>query len=134
MTALTIGTFDLFHVGHVNLIQRAASFGELTVGVNSDRFVTEYKGAAPIVGEADRLSIVLACKGVFRTLLNDGPGRDLIDQVQPHLLVVGSDWHERGYLAQLGVSQEFVDGRGIAVVYVPRTQGVSSSAIRDRIS
>lgn len=131
MRVLTLGTFDLFHVGHLNLLNRAHSFGgELVVGVNSDRFVEAYKRRPTVVKESDRLKIVQAVKGVDRALLNDGPGRDLIEQVNPSVVVVGSDWHRRDYLEQLDLTQQWVDAHGIAVAYVPRTPMVSSSQLR----
>ena len=49
MRVLTLGTFDVPHYGHLRLLERAAGFGDLFVGVNSDRFIKTYKGAAPAV-------------------------------------------------------------------------------------
>lgn len=134
MRLLTLGTFDLFHYGHLRLLQRAATYGTLQVGVNSDRFVAEYKGEPPVYPEDHRLAIVRELACVHEAWLNDGPGRDLIEQLYPLLLVIGSDWHERDYLKQLGVDQKWVDERGIGVLYLPRTAGISSTDLKARLT
>ena len=135
MRLLVLGTFDLLHVGHVRLLHRASRYGhELWVGVNSDAFVVRYKRTRPVVGEQQRMEMIRALRHVDRVLLNDGPGRDLIEQTKPDALVVGSDWHEKAYLAQLGVDQEWLDSRGCGVLYLPRTEGVSTTDLRKRIA
>ena len=99
-TVLTIGTFDLFHLGHLRLLERAAEFGRLEVGVNTDEFVASYKGRPPVVPFDERREIVEALRCVTIAPRNDGPGRDLIREVMPDLLVIGMDWHGR-YLEQI---------------------------------
>lgn len=133
MRLLTIGTFDCFHYGHLRLLQRAAMYGHrLYVGVNSDRFVAQFKGPT-LINEAQRMAIVGGIRVVDEVFLNDGPGRALIERVQPNALVIGSDWHERSYLAQIGLSQEEIDGLSVGVLYLPRTPDISTSEIRGRI-
>lgn len=126
---LTIGTFDLFHLGHLRLLERAAQFGDLEVGVNTDAFVEAYKGSPPVAGEIERLGIVHALKCVAWATLNDGPGRELIIERQPDLLVIGMDWHGR-YLEQIGFNGPEFDSLGIGIVYLPRTPGVSTTERR----
>lgn len=130
MKVLTIGTFDLFHVGHLNLLERAAKHGDLYVGVNTDRFVTDYKGRAPVIPEAHRLRIIRAIACVQDAYLNDGRGRDLIEHVMPDCIAIGGDWHERGYLKQIDVSQEWLDRNRVTVAYVPHTPGISTTQLR----
>lgn len=127
---LTIGTFDLFHLGHLKLLERAARLGRLHVGVNSDEFVQQYKGLSPRIDEDARKRIVSGLKCVHRAWLNDDRGRTLIDWIRPDFLVVGSDWHERDYTSQIGVSQSELDQWGVGVLYLPRTAGVSSTELR----
>ena len=127
---LTIGTFDGLHFGHLRLFQRAAEFGRLIVGVNSDQFVEEYKGAAPVVDEYERYSLVGALTMVYGVHINHDKGRTLVRKIRPEWLVVGSDWHERDYLDQIGMTQAELDEMGVKVVYLPRTPGVSSSERR----
>lgn len=68
-TVVTFGTFDVFHIGHLNILKRAAALGDrLIVGVSSDRLNIEKKDRAPVYPEAERLEIVLQLKpvtGVF---------------------------------------------------------------------
>lgn len=127
---MTIGTFDVLHRGHENLFARASGFGRLIVGVNSDRFVNEYKGQFPVETQLRRIEKVYKHWAVDDVFLNDGPGVDLIREHKPELLVIGSDWHDK-YLPQIGITAEelFVE-LGCGIAYLPRTVGVSSTEIR----
>lgn len=127
---LTIGTFDLLHAGHVRLFERAAEYGELTVGVNSDRFVATYKRLELAQGFDERLDAVAGCDMVARALENDGPGRHLILDERPDLLVIGHDWHGRDYPAQIGITADELADAGVAVLYLPRTPDISSGLLR----
>lgn len=131
---LTLGTFDLFHVGHVELLERCwgiADGGPVIVAVNTDEFVERYKGKRPIVPFADRVTVVSACRFVGSVHGNDGEHQPwLVDLIHPDIIAVGDDWQDRDYLAQLDVTQGWLDERGIRIVYVPRTTGVSSSQVR----
>lgn len=130
MRVLTIGTFSTLHTGHRHLFARALAYGELVVGVNSDRFVAEYKGSAPIESENARMAKV-AEQG-FEVRLNDGPGADLIDDVAPDMVVVGSDWADRDYLSQIAYSREQLEERGIDLLFVARLPGFSTTALRSQ--
>ena len=130
---LSMGTFDLFHIGHLRLLERAARFGALAVGVNSDDFVLQYKRHRPVVCEDDRLRIVASLRCVRRAYLHCDP-HALIERLRPDALVVGSDWHEHDYLGQIGTTQSHLDDLGVAVIYVPRTRGVSTTELRRRLS
>lgn len=131
MKALTIGTFAVPHLGHAAFLRRCEDFGSLTVGVNSDRFVGEYRGIAPAFDQDERMTLIGALG--YRTLLNDGPGRALIFDERPEVLLVGTDWATRDYPAQIGVTQTELDELGVTVAYVPmRPIGISSSEIARR--
>lgn len=130
---LTIGTFDLLHHGHVDFLREAAALGgELTVGINSDRFAASFK-TRPVMDESERRYAVE--QHGWRTRHNDGPGRELIDQVRPRVIAVGSDWAARDYLAQVDVTWTWLESRGITLAYVPRVRWrpVSTSEIRARV-
>lgn len=133
---LTIGTFDLFHIGHMELFIECLALvqsGSLWVGVNSDDFVAVFKHAAPKVSLADRMAMVKAYLGDHGTVLphwNQGYTPRLIEWLRPDIIAVGDDWQDRDYLGQLGVTQDWLDERGIEVVYIPRRTGVSSTALR----
>ena len=129
-TVLTIGTFDIPHMGHATFLKRASRYGDLVVGVNSDRFVTEYKGK-PSFTYRERCALVRQFG--FATIENDGPGRDLIEQIQPRVLVIGSDWLGKDYFDQTNTSPDFFTDNNIELVYIPYTEGISSTVIRDRV-
>lgn len=130
MKVLTLGSFDLLHYGHIRLFERAAKFGPLTVGVNSDRFITEYKGRAPAQNQQKRIANLTPGLGIERALLNDGPGIDLIRSLRPDILAIGSDWLDNDYTAQIGTDAERLAELGVSVLFLPRTIGVSTTELR----
>lgn len=119
---LTFGTFDVFHIGHVNMLVRAAGLGEhLTVGVSSDDLNFSKKGRFPVYREEHRLAIVknLACvHEVFVEESLELKG-EYIDKYQADVLVMGDDWEGKfdHYRSQC------------EVVYLPRTPEVSTTDI-----
>lgn len=128
---LTIGTFDPVHVDHVLLFRRALEHcEELLVGVNSDAFVGTYRGESPLFDQDERMEMVRALGHGVR--LNDGPGRDLIEELSPHVLVVGGDWLGRDYLAQIDTPAEVFDRREITLVFVPYGPHITSSELKRR--
>ena len=130
---LTLGTFAVPHIGHAAFLRASERFGDLTVGVNSDAFVRRYKGSEPPFDEHERLALIASLG--YPVLLNDGPGRDLIDAYRPDVLTIGTDWATRDYLAQIDVDQDWLDERQITVAYVPmRPAGISSTEIVRRLS
>lgn len=140
MNVLTIGTFDLLHPGHLELIagcRYQAGTGNVWIGVNTDSFVERYKGHAPRQTLADRVEVLRSLRDVDGVFVNIGDEQAgvLIDAVRPDLLAIGDDWldpghDERRYFAQLGVTPEWMAERGLRVAYVPRTRGTSSTALR----
>lgn len=130
MRVLTLGTFDTPHIGHAVFLNRCAELGAVTVGVNTDRFVTNYKGEPPLFTFDERASLIEQFG--FEVWANDGPGYELINEHRPDYLVVGSDWAVRDYHGQVGVSQDELDALGIVLVFIPYTAGISSSEIRRR--
>ena len=137
MRVYTGGTFDLFHIGHVRLLWRCSKLaypdGEVVVALNTDDFVTAYKGRPPVISYAERREILEACRYVDRVVPNHGgaDSKPAIEWVQPDIIAVGSDWQDRDYYAQMGFTQAWLDERGIRLIYLPYTEGVSTSDIRD---
>jgi glycerol-3-phosphate cytidylyltransferase len=135
----TGGTFDLFHSGHVNLLKRckevAGIDGKVVVALNTDDFIFQFKNKKPICSEQERLDVLLACKYVDEVVMNVGgqDSRISIEMVGPNYIVVGSDWAKKDYYSQMSFTQEWLDERGIGLVYVPYTQTISSTKIRGRI-
>lgn len=132
-TLLTMGTFDVPHVGHAAFLRKCESFAdEVIVGVNTDEFVASYKKHPPLYRTSERLALIAELG--YPVVRNTSPGRELIEQVEPDVLAIGSDWARKDYYAQIDVDQDFLDSLGVAVVYIPYTSGISSSAIKDRVA
>lgn len=125
-TVLTFGTFDVFHVGHLRLLQRAASFGDrLLVGVSSDALNVEKKGRPPVYSQDERTEIIDALKcvdGVFLEESLELKGHYL-DKYGADILVMGDDWE--------GKFDEF--STVCEVVYLPRTPAISTTEVIEKI-
>lgn len=136
----TGGTFDLFHSGHVNLLKRckevAGPDGIVVASLNTDDFIWQFKNKRPICSEEERKAVLLSCRYVDEVVMNYGgaDSRIAIEIAKPNYIVVGSDWAEKDYYAQMGFDQKWLDDRGIGLVYVPYTKSISSSEIRKRMS
>lgn len=131
LRALTIGTFDLPHLGHAAFFRRCERYGELLVGVNTDEFVERYKGQRPLFSLSQRLGLIQSLG--YRTEANASAGRMLVEGVRPDVLVIGSDWLERDYLAQIDMTRADFDRLDIDLIYVPYTAGISTTIIRDKV-
>jgi choline-phosphate cytidylyltransferase len=92
---ITFGTFDVFHAGHLRLLERAREFGDhLTVGISSDALNVLKKGRNPIYPQNERLCIVGALKVVDSVFLEESmeAKRDYLLAHQADVLVMGDDW------------------------------------------
>lgn len=125
----TQGTFDMLHRGHINEINNAkAQCDTLIVGVNSDRLVQEYKGKIPVVNEEDRKFLVENLKAVDQCMIADTLDKEVILEETPFDAVfIGDDWKES---ARWKATERVLAERGIDVVYLPHTDGYSSTNLR----
>lgn len=131
----TGGTFDLPHKGHYRLLKRAAEIGIVVVALNTDEFIQSYKGKPPILSYEERKEALLACRWVDQVVPNVG-GADskiAIEMVHPDYIIIGSDWARRDYYLQMGFTQDWLDKRGIGLIYVPYTEGISTTDIKNRM-
>jgi D-beta-D-heptose 7-phosphate kinase/D-beta-D-heptose 1-phosphate adenosyltransferase len=90
----TNGCFDIIHVGHVGLLEFAANYGQLIVGLNSDQSVKKLKGdSRPINNEIDRMKVLKSMSAVSEVILfNEDTPYELIKKIKPHLIVKGGDY------------------------------------------
>jgi choline-phosphate cytidylyltransferase len=126
-TVITFGTFDVFHVGHLRVIERAASFGDrLVVGVSADALNLRKKDRLPVFSQAERLEIVGALRAVDEVFVEESLElkRDYILEHDAQVLVMGDDW--------AGKFDEFEDI--CRVEYLPRTPAISTTALIEKIS
>ena len=127
----TNGVFDLLHRGHVEYLEESRALGDrLVVGVNSDASVRRIKGPErPLVPAEERAELLqaLACVDLAVIFDEETPER-LIREVQPDVLVKGGDWTPDRI-----VGREFVEARGGRVLNVPLREGLSTTALIERI-
>ena len=127
----TNGVYDLLHRGHVEYLEEARALGDrLVVGVNSDASVRRLKGPErPILSQQDRSALVaaLACVDLVVLFEDDTPLR-LIEAVAPDVLCKGGD-----YALDQIVGREFVESRGGRVERIALREGLSTSALVERI-
>ncbi|WP_025565462.1 adenylyltransferase/cytidyltransferase family protein [Psychromonas sp. SP041] len=119
---ITFGTFDVFHVGHINILERCASLGHtLIVGVSSDALNFSKKQRNPIYNEQDRLKIIQSLSFVDEVFVEHSleKKREYIEYYRGDILAMGDDWKGR--------FDEFSDI--CEVVYFPRTPSISTSEI-----
>lgn len=119
---ITYGTFDLFHIGHLNILKRAKEQGDyLLVAVSSDSF-NSTKGKKCVIGEEERMEIVRAIKYVDEVILEeswDQKERDVINS-DIDVFVMGDDW-----TGKFDFLKEHCE-----VVYLSRTAGISTTQIK----
>jgi len=126
-TVITFGTFDVFHVGHVRVLQRAAELGDrLVVGVSSDALNISKKGRAPVFNEDERLEIISSLRVVDGVFLEESleKKRDYIVEQQADVLVMGDDW-----TGKFDWVEDVCE-----VVYLPRTPSVSTTGLIEHIA
>lgn len=119
---ITFGTFDVFHIGHVNILERCASLGDtLIVGVSSDELNYSKKGRNPMYSQGDRIKILQSLKFVDEVFIEESleKKRDYINFFRADILAMGDDWK--------GKFDEFEDI--CKVIYFPRTPSVSTTEI-----
>lgn len=136
LTLYTGGTFDLLHSGHSRFLKRCAEISDyVVVSLNTDEFIEEYKGKPPVISYADRRDVLLACRYVDEVIPNTGgaDSKPSIEEVMPDIIAIGSDWARRDYYYQMGFDQDWLDDRGISLIYIPYSPSISSTAIKERM-
>lgn len=126
----TTGVFDMFHVGHLNILKRAkAQCEHLIVGVSTDELVKGYKGKTPIIPFEERFAIVGAIKYVDEVVPQTSMDKfKAWEQLKFNVLFHGSDWkNSEMYNA---IVKQF-STIGVEVVFLPHTAGVSSTLLAD---
>lgn len=128
----TDGVYDLFHVGHLNMIETARKQCEyLIVGVHSDEIVNQYKHRYPIIAEAERARIIGSIKGVDKVVINDIRDKlTLLERYHFNVVFIGDDWKGTDRWNNF---EKILGERNVDVVYVPYTRGISTTDIKKRI-
>lgn len=125
-TIITFGTFDVFHVGHLRLLERARAFGDrLVVGVSTDDLNISKKGRPPVYPQEERLEIVAALGCVDETFFEDSLEKkgEYIEKYRADILVMGDDW-----------GGKFDEFKSVCdVIYLPRTPAISTTEVIEKI-
>lgn len=126
----TQGVYDMFHIGHLNLINHAKELCDyLIVGINSDRLVQSYKNKTPVIGQDDRKKIVENIKAVDKAIIADTLDKnEMLKELGFNAIFIGDDW--KGNPRWLKTETEL--GKfGVDVVYLSHTPDISSTQLRE---
>lgn len=129
----TAGVFDLYHPGHALLLERAASrCDHLTVGLSTDALVLSYKPNPPVMTYAERFAVVSSVRWVDSVVPQTALDKtEAWERLRFDVLFVGDDWH--GHIRWKRYERE-LGKLGVPIVYLPHTDGISSSDIRKRLT
>jgi glycerol-3-phosphate cytidylyltransferase len=126
MRILTFGTFDLLHIGHVNIFKRAKELGTyLIVGISTDALNFSKKEVLPVYSQNERAEIVKSIKYVDEVFFEESLDlkREYIRHYNADVLVMGNDWEGKfDFCSDL-----------CQVVYLPRTENISTTEIKNTI-
>ncbi|XEH48869.1 adenylyltransferase/cytidyltransferase family protein [Edwardsiella tarda] len=127
----TSGVFDLFHIGHVNILRNAkAMCDKLVVGVTIDELVS-YKGKQAVIPYHERIEVVRACRYVDVAVPQKSMDKAAAAKKnQASYLFVGDDWYETD---KWKLHEKELAEVGCRVIYFPYTQGTSSTLINDTL-
>ena len=124
----TQGTYDMFHIGHLNLINHAKEYCDyLIVGVNSDELVQAYKNKTPVIAENERAEIVRNIKAVDECVITTTLDKlKALELYHFDAIFIGDDWKGNPRWEQ---TREDLSKKGVDLVYLPHTDGVSSTQL-----
>jgi len=134
MTIYCGATFDAPHLGHYNFLHQCSKLGDVVVALNTDEFIESFKGRRPLFSYEERRKLISKIPFIKKIVPNIGgaDSKPTIEMVKPDIIAVGTDWAKRDYYAQMQFTQDWLDERGILLVYLPYTEIISTSEIRRR--
>lgn len=132
------GTYDLLHPGHLFVfrqLRNLAGPGEVVIALNTDDFVSQFKGHPPVQPYAEREAVLLGLRDIDRVVPNVGgaDARPAIESVGPDIIAAGRDWYspdDERYCRQMGFTREWLKERGIELRYLDWLEGYSSTNLR----
>lgn len=128
----TTGVFDMFHVGHLNILRRAKEQCDyLIVGVSTDELVKNYKNKTPIIPFEERKAILEAIKYVDKVVPQENRDKySAYEKYEFNIMFVGDDWKGNSLFEE--VEKKFKNV-GVEVVYFPYTKGTSSTILKEKL-
>ena len=128
----TTGVFDMFHIGHLNILRAAKDYCDyLIVGVSTDEVVEVYKHKKPIIPFEERIQIVQAIKYVDEAVPQTSMNKvDAWNQYHYDALFHGDDWKNSDMYNKIAIELE---NRNVDIVFLPHTNGVSSTLLLEKL-
>lgn len=127
---LTYGVFDLMHKGHINIFNRAANLGSLTILVFTKKHVKENKGIITVDSDEKRVNNILSLKVADNVILVEGDVENILAEVikkfDIDVIVLGSD-HDTPSI------RDWINNFGVEFFFVPRTKHISSTMLREEM-
>lgn len=125
----TTGVFDLFHIGHLNILKNARSVcDKLIVGVTTDEYVKKYKHKDTVIPFNERVEIVKSIKYVDSVVPQaDHDKFEAWKRYKFDIIVVGDDWYNTDKWNEF---ERIFNKVGVRIIYFPRTEGTSSSFLK----
>ena len=129
----TTGVFDLFHIGHLNILRRAKEQCDyLIVGVSTDELVEQYKHKRPVIRFEERCEIVKAIRYVDEVVpQTDRDKFAAWERLGFHRMFVGDDWKGSSLFAEL---EERFRAHNVEIVYFPYTKETSSTLLKETLN
>ena len=129
----TTGVFDMFHVGHLNILEKAKQQCDyLVVGVSTDEVVQDYKHKTPIIPFEERVKIVEAIKYVDKVVAQTTMDKTVAwEEIKFNAIFHGDDWKGSGYYNEC---EEKLKKLGVDVVFIEHTPNISSTRIAEKLN
>ena len=126
------GSFDMFHIGHLNILKNAKSICEyLIVGVNSDDFMYSYKHKHPVIPEEERLEIIKSIKYVDEAnIVNNRDKLEALEKFHFNALIMGDDYKGTEFYNKV---EKQLENKNVDIVYFPYTKTTSSTIVREKL-
>lgn len=139
LVVYTGGTFDIPHLGHYNFFRKIKELWPncwLVVSLNTDEFIEKFKGKKPLFSYDERCRLLMRVEFINNIIPNSGgeDSRPAILSVRPDVIAIGNDWLEKDYCKQMGFNAQWLRDYNISLVYLPYTEGISTTEIKRRIS
>ena len=129
----TTGVFDMFHIGHLNILKKSKEYCDfLIVGVSTDELVEKYKHKTPVIPYEQRREIVEAIKYVDRVVPQINMDKlQAWEKYRFEVIFHGDDWKNSEMYKQV---ENEMKQKGVDLVFIPHTEGVSSTIIYRKIN
>jgi cytidyltransferase-like protein len=120
----------------MNFLRQCSKIADkVIVSLNTDEFIEYYKGKPPIMTYEERKKSLEFCKFVDEVIPNIGgaDSKPSILQIKPDIVAIGDDWAKKDYYGQMNFTQQWLDDNGIILVYLPYTENISTTLIKEKL-